>query len=230
MSEKQAQESNGPLFKSGQISVFEHKALSSAFQISEGEKGGAKTYTTVWKKVGNHVLTAAEAGRLYLGNEVSVRVPKKNSPNELFDAVLGSRGIQIEEISKEGKTYTNRTLDIGFAIPMHRKQDNALFGYKVDGVTFFKSVGSKEDPVELSLQDIFGLSKGETILHKDGTQIRMGEICEREGAGKTAQVFVNRPEVRQVQEEIPDLDMEEEPAIEEEQSVEQGTPRVARRV
>ena len=235
MSENQAQE-NKPLFKSGNVAVFDHKSNTTAFQVVDGEKGGTKTYTTVWKKVGNHVLSADEAGRLYLGNDVAVRVPKKNS-DELFDAMLGTRGVEVKETTKEGKTYSNRTLDVGFAIPLHRKQDNALFGYKIDGVTYFKKVGSKESPVELSLREVLILSKGEDITRRDGTQIRVGEIRES-NTGKSAQVFVDSPKMEVAEEEIPDLcmDAEEEEAempdlsVEDELAIEKDRPTVGRRI
>lgn len=215
MSENQDQGSerdqgaNRPLFKKGDVSVFEHRHLD-AFQIVNGEKDGPKDYVTVWRHVGakggGAKLTAEQAGRLFLGEDVAMALSKKDS-DEQYEAIVGSKGIKTDRPVKNGKTFTNHTLDVGIAIPLKRNTDQSRFGYKVDGITYFTSVGSQKEPVNIDLKEIFKLAAGH-IVEKGDVSLKVGEIKDGQ-YGKVAAVYVNKIDQGKKEEQEPDLEVDE---------------------
>lgn len=211
MSENQAPASNKPLFKKGEVAVFPLKQLGthSAYPISEGPKDGEKKYTTVFASLGAYELTAEDAGRLYLGEDITVNINKKDGSGQ-YEAILAARGIrETERPNPAGGVYKNRTLDVGMVFPAKRRADGELFGFKVEGVLYYKSVGPQSDPVELSAKDVLALAAGH-VVNKGDSVISVGEIEDQGEKGKVARVMVAAHAESQGVEEDPMPDFGEE--------------------
>lgn len=196
--------SNQPLWKQGDVAVWPPRETTNGhlvFSVSSGPQGGQKEYTGVYAQVGDYELSAEEAGRLYCGEEIEVQQTGRNGA---YTALLAARGIKTESRVKDGKTYENRTLDLGLLIPMKRGSDNSLFGYKASGVLYFKEVGPKENPITLTAGDVLKLASKQAI-QKDGFELTLGEVNEEQKGGytnKTARVNVS--EISEGQ-DVPDL-------------------------
>jgi hypothetical protein len=207
---ERSQGANRPLFKKGDVSVFEHRHLEDAYQIVNGEKDGPKEYVTVWRHVGaaggGAQLTPEQAGRLFLGEDIAMALSKKDS-DEQYEAIVGSKGIKTDRPVKNGKTFTNHTLDVGIALPLKRNTDQSLFAYKVGGITYFTSVGSQKEPVNIDLKEIFKLAGG-YIVEKGDVSLKVGEIKDGQ-YGKVAAVYVNKIDQGKKEEQEPDLEVDE---------------------
>lgn len=212
---------NQPLWKSGDVAVWPPRDAGQhqIFTVSDGKQGGDKLYTSVFSKVAGAEITPEEAGRLYMGEELEMNLPARGG-GEDYSAIVLKKGIKTEvKNGNDGRRFENRTLELGIVIPMRKREGNELFGYKVGGVAFFKSVGPKDKPIELSAGDVLTLSAGRPV-EKDGNTITVTEIQEGE-RGKNARVLVVPQKVVSEEDDI-DLGM---PDIEEEHG--QGSaPRV----
>lgn len=181
---------NRPVAKDDSAVVWRNELPSggAVYSIVE-EINGRKSQVQMDSRFYEVDLTGEEALHLYRNG--SLQVTKTDGQDEEFDcAICLDEVVTKPSTGSDGKVYENNYANLTPVFFRTRKEDGELFGYRVPcgkdepAVDFYRTVGSNENPVELSPRDCVRLSHGES-LDKPAGKVSLKEVTERSVGNKT---------------------------------------------
>ena len=163
-----------PFIRSGDITVWDRQTSKGIkiYDILESPQEGAPKRTHIFAKFGSHDLTPKEAFDLYRKKDVVIKLTGQNGP---YNCTIVNRGINKEENTIDDTTYENRCLKLGVTYHLYRKNTQEHFGYRCDGVNFFKKVNREDTEINLSATDCWRLRDNKKVI-KDSIEIKMSTI------------------------------------------------------
>ncbi len=154
------------------------------YKIAEGKKGETKTYTTVYPEVNGVTITPAEALALYKGDTVAVEM---EGGKGTYDCHLAMREIRQQPWKKDPTKYDN-IMSIAMAIPLTKQATGEMYGWTIDRIRVFQTIGRGPDAVTLEARDAVRLLGGETLEgmgpNKD-TTLKLDGVMEEIHEGRT---------------------------------------------
>lgn len=200
-------ENNKPLASNDNVAVWE-KTLPSGdriFSITE-TVGNEKVYSQMDAKFYDEEITAEEALDIYSGKSIVVK--KEGPDGSTFDcAICLSEVVTKPSTGEDGTEYQNRYANLT-PVFFRNSKDGEHFGYRVPAgkgevaVDFYRTIGAKDNPIELTPRDCVRLLAGERIDKGIG-EASLKEIVESQSNGKDYRTARCWMEFHQQKEEAP---------------------------